>query len=493
MKYNQFMEKTLKQKVAKGTFWVFSSQITTQIFAFIKNIIIARILSPDDFGLFGIALIVLSLFDVFTQTGFNAALIQKKEDIKDYLDTAFVVNIIRGFILFILLYLAAPYVSVFFKNTLVTPIVRVISLTFLINGFINPGTIYFTKELDFKRQFYWDMSRTITDIVVSLSIVFFLRNVWVLVISAVSSSFIRLIVSYFIHPYKPKLRFNKRYAGSLFRFGKWIFASGILIYLITQGDDALVGKVLGITMLGFYRMAYRFSNMPATQITHVISRVTFPAYSKLQGDIPRLREAYLQVLQVTAFLVFPFAGLIFVLAPDFTRIFLGEKWMPMVPAMQALSIFGVTRAMNATVGSIFQGMGKPSIITFGAVFQLIILAAIIYPLTIRWGILGTSIAVIIPNLLVMFYLSKKLINSMHYKSSNILNLLFPPIVGSAVMCTVIFFFLIWTHGNLIGFLLSIFIGIGIYLIIVYKIDKTFNYGLKSNLIQLLKEQGREEA
>ncbi len=111
--------------------------------------------------------------------------------------------------------------------------------------------------------------------------------------------------------------------------------------MITQGDDILVGKLLGVSALGFYQLAYKLSNIPAIEIAHATSRVTFPAYSKLQDNLPRLREAYLRVLQLTAFLSFAIAGVILVLASDFTRIALGEKWMPMVPTVQALCIFGM--------------------------------------------------------------------------------------------------------------------------------------------------------
>src|SRR4030042_3395557 len=103
-------------------------------------------------------------------------------------------------------------------------------------------------------------------------------------------------------------------------------------------------------------MAYRISNMPATEITHVVSQVTFPAYSKIQEDVPRLREAYLRVLQLTTFLSFPLAGLIFILAPDFTKIFLGEKWMPMVPAMMVLVLWGTIRSIGVHHGSVLQAV-----------------------------------------------------------------------------------------------------------------------------------------
>ena len=185
---------------------------------------------------------------------------------------------------------------------------------------------------------------------------------------------------------------------SFFGFGKWILGSSILVFFITQGDDIFVGKLLGVTALGFYQMAYRISNIPATEITHVISQVTFPAYSKLQDNLPRLQEAYVKVIQLTALLSFPIAAFIFVLAPDLTRIFLGEKWMPMVPVMMVLVLWGAIRSMGATMGPVFQAVGKPEILTKMLAIALILLAILIYPLSMRWGILGTSLAVVFSTL-----------------------------------------------------------------------------------------------
>jgi len=477
---------TLSQKVVKGGFWVFFLRIVNRGFSLVRLIILARLLSPSDFGLMGIALLTMSTLETFSQTGFQTALIQKKEDIKSYLNSAWTVLILRGFILFVILYFIAPYAAIFFDAPEAKPIIQVIGFAILLRAFTNIGVIYFQKELEFNREFIYQFSGTIADFIVAISAVLILKNVWALVLGLLAGNIIRCLVSYLIHPCRPRFNFNLEKIKELFGFGKWIMGSSILIFLLTQGDDIFVGKLLGTIALGFYQLAYRISNMPATEITHVISQVTFPTYSKLQDNIPKLREAYLKVLQFTAFLSFPIAGLIFILAPDFTRIFLGEKWMSMVPAMQALCIFGVTRAVNATIGSIFQGIGKPNIITFGAGLQLIILVIIIYPLTNKWGILGTSLAVVIPNVLVMFYLSEKLVNIMNYRLANFIRSLLPPIIGGATMCIVMLSFQIWTDGSLISFLFSILLGFSVYLIVIYKIDKTFNYGLKNNLIQLLK-------
>ncbi|RKY42346.1 MAG: lipopolysaccharide biosynthesis protein, partial [Candidatus Omnitrophota bacterium] len=343
-------EPFLLQRAVHGGFWVFALRISQQLFRLGRLIILARILAPYDFGLIGIALLTVAILETFSQTGFQQALIQKKNNIEIYLDAAWSVLILRGFILFTILYFIAPYAAFFFNAPEAKPIIQVIGFAVLFQAFTNIGVIYFQKELEFNKQFIYKLSGTLADFVVVISVALILRSVWALVFGLLAGAMVRLIVSYLIHPYRPHLSFDLKKTKELFGFGKWILGSSILIFLLNQGDDIFVGKLLGATALGFYQIAYRMSNMPATEITHVISQVTFPAYSKLQDNIPRLREAYLKVLQLTAFLSFPIAGLIFVLAPDFTKIFLGEKWMPMVPAMQVLCIFGVTRALNATTG-----------------------------------------------------------------------------------------------------------------------------------------------
>jgi len=252
--------------------------------------------------------------------------------------------------------------------------------------------------------------------------------------------------------------------------------------------------VLGVTALGFYQLAYRLSNLPATEITHVISQVTFPAYSKLQDNLPRLREAYLKVLQITAFLSFPMAGLIFVLAPDFTRIFLGEKWMPMVPAMQTLCVFGVLRAIGATLGPVVPAVGKPNIQTKVSAIQLLILAVIIYPLTKRWGIVGASISIIFPMVVSvsLLFWEVKAILGLTYKSVS--RSIAVPAVAVSIMCLIIFStkLLLIVNTSISVLLMFSFIGTIAYIGLVYIWDANTGYEMKKllrgSLLSLLQGQ-----
>lgn len=476
----------LRARVVRGGFWVFALRITNRLLGLARIIILARLLAPADFGLFGIALLAMSALETFSQTGFSAALIQKKQDTKSYLDTAWTVQVIRGVVLALVAFVISPYVAGFFDAPAAKPILQVIGLSVLLQGFTNIGVVYFQKELEFHKQFAYMFSGTLVDLSVAVTAAFLLKNVWALVYGLLAGAIVRLIVSYIIHPYRPRLGFNRQQFKELFGFGKWILGSSIIIFLLTQGDDALVGKVLGVTALGFYQLAYRLSNMPATEITHVISQVTFPAYSKLQDNLPRLREAYLKVLQLTAFLSFPVAGLIFLLAGDFTKIFLGEKWMPMVPIMQALCIFGVTRSVNGTMGSFFQGIGTPRINTITSGIQLIIMAIIIYPLAMKWNIFGVCLAVIIPNAFALIYLGRKLLVIIDYGLRYVARLLFFPIIGTIGMCLVILPVRIWGETGLSKFFISILLGIGTYLGAMYLIDRTSNYNLRNNIVRVPK-------
>ena len=473
----------LSKKAVRGGFWVLALKIVGGLFNLARLIIIARILAPQDFGLMGIALLTMGTLETFSRTGFQEALIQKKEKIESYLNSAWTVLILRGFVLFALLYFIAPYAAIFFKTPLATSIIRIVGFSILLQAFTNIAVVYFQKELEFNKQFFYQLSGILADFIVAVSVAIIFKNVWALVFGLLAGNFVRLVLSYFIHPYRPHFSPDLEKAKELFGFGKWVFGSSILIFLITQGDDLLVGKLLGATMLGFYQMAYRISNLPATEITHVISQVTFPLYSKLQNNLSKLKQVYLRILQTTILLSLPIAGLIFVLAPDFTKIFLGEKWMPMVPAMQALCIFGVTRSIGATMGSILYSIGRPKIQTKLSSIQLIAMAMIIYPLTIQWGILGTSLAVVIPNILALILITIETKNIIEFRYKDVLMSIIGPIFAVFIMSFTIFLknsFLPSLSNILNFFMLAVLCSI-IYIGIIYLWDKSTGYKIQHGI------------
>lgn len=404
--------KTLPQKMVQGGAWISSLKIIGKVLSLIRLIIIGRILAPSDFGLMGIALLTMSALETFSTTGFSQALIQKKENTHNYLDAAWTVLIIRGFIIFILLYLAAPYVAVFFHSPAVRPIIQVLGFTVFIHAFANIGVVFFQKELEFNKIFISRFVGISTNFIVAILAALILRSVWALVLGLFAENVVNLIVSYLIHPYRPHFSKDFGKVKELFGFGRWVLGSNILIFIGEHIDDIFVGRVLSAMALGFYQMAYRISNMIETEITQVISSVAFPAYAKIQDQKARLQKAYFRIMRLTLSISLPITAGMVLLAPEFTQIFLGDKWIPMVKAMQLLAVAGLIKSVVSTGSPLFTGSGHPNYEFYMQLTRGFIILLVIYPLIELMGISGAAIGVIlsVAGMLIIWYpFSQKII------------------------------------------------------------------------------------
>ena len=465
---------SLSQRAVRGGCWVFSLRIVQQLFGLARLVILARILAPHDFGLMGIALLAMSTLETFSQTGFQAALIQKKKDIESYLDAAWTVLILRGLVLFGILYFAAPFAASFFDAPEAKPIIQVIGLSVLFQAFTNIGVIYFQKELKFNKEFIYQLAGTLADFIVAISTVLILRNVWALVFGLLAGNAARCFLSYLIHPYRPRLSRDLKKAKKLFGFGKWILGTSIITFLFNQGDDAFLGKVLGVTALGFYQMAYRIGQLPATEFAKVISTVTFPAYSKLQDNPSKLKAGFLKTLNITVIFMVPLAGGIFMLAPEFTQIFLTQKWTPIVSPLRILVIAGMIRASVTTGGALFQGKGLPNIDYKMNFIRLSILAIAIYPLTLVFGISGTALAVALGNFgCIPIWLTETVkITKISFKEVS--KVLFPPFLGTVIMCLIILLIKLTIEINILSFIFVIMLAIATYVTVMYSLERLLN-------------------
>ncbi len=471
---------TLSGKTARGTFWVFALRITDRLFKLLGIIILARILSPDDFGVFGIALLVLAIIGSFSQTGYSQALIQKQENTRSYLDTAWTVGVIRAVLIAVVVFFLARPAVFFFKVPGAENILRVIGISIILQSLGNIAVIYFQKNLEFLKFFKYQFIGTIIEFTVSVTAAYLLKSVWALVLGLLAGNLTRLVMSYVIDPYRPGFKFVKKQARELFSFGKWVLGSGILIFFIIQGDDIFVGSLLGATMLGFYQMAYRISNTPTTETTHVISLVSFPLYAKLQDDLPGLRNAYLKILQLVALVSFPLSGFIIVLAPEFTRIFLGEQWMPAVPAIQILALAGLIRSIITTTIPLFRAVGKPKIETRWQIVRLAVVIILIYPLTAKYGIVGTSITIAVSAFISSIGFCVEASKMIQSKIWSFFRLLIIPLANSIIISLSLYILKFYINGESIpGFILLIFIGILISGAMNVLFDRFFDYGIRS--------------
>ena len=477
------VQSSLSHRVIKGSFWILALRITNRGLGVIRTIILARLLLPEHFGVVGIAMLTISVLETFSQPGLGAALVQKKGRIENYLDTAWTVSVIRCLLIFSILYIISPYVAQFFDSPEAKFVIPVLGISVIIAGFRNIGVINFQKELDFRRQYIYEFSITLANLAVAIPAAYILKSVWALVLGAMAGSIARFIMSYVLHPYRPRLRLEKKKFVDLLSFGKWVFGSSMLFFLITQGDDIFLGKMLGVAALGIYQMAYMISNLPTTEITRVISHVTFPAYSQLQDDPHRFSDAYLKVLQLICLITLPLAAGIFILSDIFTTIFLGSNWLPIIPIINVLVWAGLTRAILDTTVPVFNAAGKPKLHTKWQLIGFIILALSIYPLAIIWGIVGISCSVLLSNLISATGACYDARTILRFSALRFVNIITLPLINTFIMMLSIYLVRTRLHYSyLFIFIICVLIGSCIYTLMTLVCDKLLN----TNTITIIK-------
>lgn len=386
-------ESPLTSRVIRGAGWSFVGKGIVYIFDVARLIVVARMVSPRDFGLYGITMLALAILEAFTETGFNAALIQKQHGVEDYLDTAWTVQAIRGFVLTLTLFVLSPMISAFFHEPRVTDILRVLCLTEVVKGVSNVGILYFRKTLCFEKQILYEVLAAAVGLVVTGGLAISSHSVWALVWGTLATWTARCILSYVLHPYRPRIRLNRSQGVGLFQFGRWVMASNAVVLLATQGGDAVVGRILGAAPLGIYQVTYRFANTVATQITHTISGVIFPAFATIQDERYRLRRAYLETFRLTCLLTVPFACLIGVIAPFLLQTLLGPQWLAGTICLRVLAVAGLLRSMTATNGPLVYAVGQPKVAFFQDLSRALVVVPGAFVLGGRYGIEGAAFAV----------------------------------------------------------------------------------------------------
>lgn len=387
-------------------------RIVTRGLALVKIAILARILLPTQFGIYGIATLVLGLLEMLTETGINIFLIQEKDKIDDYVDSAWAVSILRGIVISLVIVLSVPLVVRFFASPQSSYILYLTSLIPLVRGFINPAVIKFQKNLEFNKQFYYDSSIFFFEAMMAVTLGLITKSENSLILAMIFSAVLETVLSFMIFTPRPKFKLEMGRVKRIISRGKWITGAGVFNYLFQNIDDIFVGKLLGTGSLGIYQQAYKISSLPVSEVGEIFNKVTFPIYATIKGDKIRLKKAFLKTLLVICLLVVPFGLAVFYFPYEIILLVLGERWLSAVPVLQVLSIFGIAKAIFNSFFSLFLGMGRQEIVTYLTLASTAVMAAIIYPLIQIFGILGAAFAAIISTLvafpILIYYLWKLL-------------------------------------------------------------------------------------
>jgi PST family polysaccharide transporter/lipopolysaccharide exporter len=388
---------SLKRQVASGMFWVTVAQFAGQGMTMFVGLILPKLLTPSQMGLMGMAMLAVTALELFQDAGLESALIYRREGVKEASDTVFVVVIIISLFICLVIMAAAPLIAHFFREPAVIPILRVLAITVPISSFGRVPYVLLGRELNFRRRMFPELTSSLIASIVVLVLAFSGFGVWSLVWREIVKNTLATILVWPVSSYRPRLRFDLPIARELFDYGKHIVSSQALIFLITNIDNAFVGRFAGKTALGQYQWAYNLTNRPATMINRTISQVMFPTFSKLaDGDRQKVREIraryYLTLVRYVTWIMAPITLAMILFASDFILDLYSKAWAPAIVPLQLLAVYGFIRAVAANMGSVFRAMGKPHWLSNIALWRLITMAVGLYIVLVPlgWGITGVS-------------------------------------------------------------------------------------------------------
>jgi len=396
----------------KGVSWMGAFRIATRGMSFLRTIIIARILSPSQFGLYGIAALVLTMIEILTETGINIILVQQKEGIEKYLNTAWVISICRGVIIAVAIFLSSFFVADFFKAPESLSLLMLVSVVPFLRGFINPAVATFQKQLLFHKEFSYRTSVFFVESIITIVFILWFRSPSALIWGLIAGAFFEVVISFlYIRPF-PQFVFDRVIAKHIVSRGKWVTLAGVFQYFFQNGDNIVVGRMLGTGALGIYEMAYKMAMLPITEISDVITRVTFPMYVQIADDTRRLKRAYLKTTGIVALACIPL-GLVFLLFPkEIVLLILGSKWVAAAPVFQVLAIVGVLQGIIGNAGAVYLAKHKQEYTTINTGVGVFVMAVLIIPFTYTFGLIGAGLAVIAGALVMLpvsiFFLIKLL-------------------------------------------------------------------------------------
>lgn len=453
---------SLKERTAKGLFWSSVERFSNQGVQFVFSIILARLLSPSDFGIIAMITIFFAVAQSFVDSGFSNALVRKPDRKEEDLSTCFYFNIVVGFVAYIVLFCIAPFVASFYNQPILSPIIRITGLEVILNSLCVVQQALFTIKIDFKSQAKVTLSATVLSGIVGIILACRGCGVWALVWQGVVSAVARMGLLWLMSTWYPRTGFSKDSFHYLFGYGSKLLVSGLLDTIYNNIYPIVIGKFYTPAQLGNYSRALSFAQLPSSNITSILQRVTFPVLSTIQDDIPRLQVNYRRLLKLSAFIVFPLMiGLASVASP-LIQIVLTSRWEGCVLYLQIICFALMWYPIHAINLNLLQVKGRSDLFLRLEIIKKIIGVCILC-VTIPLGITAMCVGMIISSmfsLVINTFYTGKLIDVGYLKQ---MHDLLPIFLNSLIMGCLVYFSIQITDNDIAQLIIGIFVGAVCYI------------------------------
>lgn len=400
---------SLKSMVARGSVWLAVASGTEQVLRLIRNMILARLLAPEAFGLMAIAMSINAAFESFTQLGIREAIIQNQRGHeRSYLNGAWWLSCGRAFVIYGTIWISSPWISDFYNNDQLLPLMRVVFLSVLFNGLMSAEAYVSIKEMKFKKWVIVYNGGAICGILSAVLFVFIIPNVWALVIGYTVEAAARCILSFLICPFYPKFYFDRENMRALLKFSRGMFGLPILTFIYMNIDVFVIGKILTMADLGFYSLAAGIAWMPFQFITAPIAQVMLPAFSMKQNDQEWINQWTLNITKIIAFLGFPLLFFVIFYGEEILTLVYGVNYGAVSIPYAIIFANAFMRTVSVPIATVYISIGRPELHRFFTGIRAILIISLIWPAVQFWGLIGAASAGLISMLIGNIFQAKRM-------------------------------------------------------------------------------------
>ncbi len=390
------MAESLGNKAAKGAVWATVDKVGSLALQFGVNLVLARLLMPSDYGVIGMLTIFIAVSQVLIDAGFGSALIQKKEPTQRDFSTIFIWNVLFSLLLYLVLFLIAPYVAEYFSMPVLCNVLRLIGITLIINSVLSIQTTKLRKELSFKAIALTNLSSYIIGAIVAIIAAYNDAGVWSLVSMQLTYGGMSVTIMWIITRWHPSLCFSIQTMQELFGFGGYLMAANILQEICRNIQGIIIGKKYSVAQLGYYSQAHKFDSVTSNALPQVISQVMFPVFSKLQNDLQMMAKHLDKCVRIIAFITLPIIGGLILFAEPTIEFLYGDKWLPCVPYYQVFCIGGIVVSFININFYVVAALGKSKVLFYWSFYKWgVLLIAIL--IGMNFGVIGIVWGVVISN------------------------------------------------------------------------------------------------
>ena len=381
------MSDSLKHTVLSGMVWNAIERFGASLFLFISNLVLVRLLSPDDFGCIAMLLVFISVSDAIIDGGLGSALIQKKNTTATDYSTVFYWNLLLSFFLYAVLYLCAPAIAGFYNIPLLDNVLKVQGIVLIINALVLIQQNILKKQIAFKKIAKINLTAIVAGTGMGILLAFLGCGIWSLVVKSLATGMVQCGIYWLGNKWRPEWVFSWKSFTGLFRYGSFMFLNSIANSLYYSALSLIIGRCFSSVELGYYSQANKLQDVPRNSISSVVTNVTFPVFSNIQEDRAKLRNAFSKCIRSVAFIQFPIIMVLIITARPLVAVLFTEKWLPMVPYFQILAFAGLSSTLFEVHTNVIKSLGKSREV-FILEFLLRIMGLTVVAISIRFGMIG---------------------------------------------------------------------------------------------------------